>query len=339
MDISNLYLESGYVNAKWINDLPYPFVFCVGGRGTGKTYGALDDAVINHSKQFQLMRRTQTELDDISSDVNSPFKRLNKDKGYGITVKAHKNFSGIYGKDGSMIGQMVALSTVANIRGFDASDIKLTIYDEFIPEAHKAPIKNEHLAFMNYYESVNRNRELFGEPPLKIRSYSNANDIMNPLLIGLKLVTKLDKMRKRREQIYIDKERGFVLIDLYDSPISRIKKQTALYKFAGDGEFSNMAIKNDFNSPLSEPVSRPLKEYIPIIKVGEICVYKHKSANKYYISTKQSGNPPEYDMKDTDLKRLRLNYFWMGEKYFLKKIEFESAICEILFLRYWKIIV
>ncbi len=336
--MDDLYLKNGFLNAKFVNDLPYPFVFCLGGRGTGKTYGSLDDAVTNHSGHFQLMRRTQMELDNISSDVNSPFKILNTDKGYGITVKAHKNFSGIYAKDGSMIGQMVALSTVSNIRGFDASDIELTIYDEFIPEAHKSPIKNEHLAFLNYYETVNRNRELLGKSPLKIRCYSNANDIMNPLIVGLGLVTKLDKMRKRKEQIYIDKERGFVLIDLYNSPISKKKEQTALYKFAGDGEFSNMAIKNDFNSPLSEPVSRPLKEYIPIIKVGEICVYKHKSANKYYVSTKQSGNPPEYGMKDTDLKRLRLNFFWMGEKYFLKRIEFESAICEILFLKYWKIV-
>lgn len=336
--MNDLYLENGFLNAKFVNDLPYPFIFCLGGRGTGKTYGSLDDAVTNHSGHFQLMRRTQMELDNISSDVNSPFKILNTDKGYGITVKAHKNFSGIYGKDGSMIGQMVALSTVSNIRGFDASDIELTIYDEFIPEAHKAPIKNEHLAFLNYYETVNRNRELLGKSPLKIRCYSNANDIMNPLIVGLGLVTKLDKMRKKKEQIYIDKERGFVLIDLYNSPISRRKEQTALYKFAGDSEFSNMAIKNDFNSPLSEPVSRPLKEYIPIIKVGEICVYKHKSANKYYVSTKQSGNPPEYGMKDTDLKRLRLNFFWMSEKYFLKRIEFESAICEILFLKYWKIV-
>ena len=337
MDSRMLYLANGFVNAKWINDLEYPFVFCLGGRGTGKTYGALDDAVSNHSGKFQIMRRTQTELDNISSDVNSPFKVLNSDKGYGITVKAHKNFAGVYSKEGEMIGQMVALSTVSNIRGFDASDIELTIYDEFIPEAHKAPIKNEHLAFLNYYETVNRNRELLGKKPLKMRAYSNANDIMNPLIVGLGLVTKLDRMRNKKEQIYIDNERGYVLIDLYSSPISKQKRNTALYKFAGDGEFANMAINNDFNSPLSEPVARPLKEYVPVVHVGEICIYRHKSNNKYYVSTKKSGNPPSYSMKDTELKRLRLNFFWMGEKYFLRRMEFESPICEILFLKYWKI--
>ena len=48
-----LYLDSGYLNAKWVIDLPYPFVFCVGGRGTGKTYGALDTCVQEYPGHFQ----------------------------------------------------------------------------------------------------------------------------------------------------------------------------------------------------------------------------------------------------------------------------------------------
>lgn len=333
----SLYLDSGYVNTKFLIDLPYPFLFCVGGRGTGKTYGALKCAVEEHSGHFQLMRRTQTELDNIANETNSPFKTLNADFNFGVTVKSHKNFAGIYGKEGQTIGQMVALSTVSNIRGFDSSDIELCIYDEFIPEAHKSPIKNEHLAFLNYYETVNRNRELQGKEPLKIRCFSNANDIMNPLIVGLGLVTKLDKMRKKKQDMYIDKERGYVLVDLIQSPISQKKAQTALYKFAGDGEFTNMSLANEFNSPLSNPVARPLREYTPVFKVGELCFYKHKSNGFYYVSSTCTGTPPEFTMKDTDLKRLKLTYFWVIEKYFMRKVEFESTISEILFLRYFKI--
>lgn len=334
-----LYLESGYLDTKQIIDMKYPFVFCVGGRGTGKTYGALHDAVEEHSGHFQLMRRTQTELDNISSDVNSPFKVLNKDFGYDITVKAHKNFAGIYRKDDEMIGQMVALSTVANIRGFDSSDIDLCIYDEFIPEAHKAPIKNEHLAFLNYYETVNRNRELAGQAPLKIRCFSNANDIMNPLIVGLGLVTPLAKMRKKKRDIYIDCERGYVLIDLINSPISKQKEQTALYKFAGEGDFADMSLKNEFKSVLTEPVSRPLREYTAQVFVGEIGIYKHKSNGRYYVSETKSGTAAQtFTVTDTELKRLRLQCSPYIEKYFYRKIDFETSICEILFLRYFKII-
>ena len=334
----NLYLDNGYLDTKSVIDMPYPFVFCVGGRGTGKTYGALHTAVEEHSGHFQLMRRTQTELDNISSDVNSPFKVLNADFGYDISVKARKNHALIYDSALEVIGQMVALSTVSNIRGFDASDIDLCIYDEFIPEAHKAPIKNEHLAFLNYYETVNRNRELTGKSPLKIRAFSNANDITNPLIVGLGLVTPLAKMREKGRDLYIDKERGYVLLDLINSPISRKKEETALYKFAGDGEFKDMSINNTFKNPLSKPVSRPLKEYIPQFSVGEIAVYKHKSVDKFYVSHTRSGTVPHFDITDTDIKRLRLYAPWAPIKYYLHKIEFETAISEILFLRYWKII-
>ena len=40
-----------------------------------------------------------------------------------------------------------------------ASDI---IFAEFIPEAHERLIKNEAAALFNFYETINRNRELDG---------------------------------------------------------------------------------------------------------------------------------------------------------------------------------
>jgi hypothetical protein len=40
------------------------------------------------------------------------------------------------------IGYTCALSTLSNMRGFDASDIQLLICDEFIPEKHERLLKN-----------------------------------------------------------------------------------------------------------------------------------------------------------------------------------------------------
>ncbi len=333
-----LYLENGYFDAESIIELPYPFVFVLGGRGTGKTYGALDTGVRKYKGRFHLMRRTQTELDNISNDINSPFKKLNIDKGYTVSVKPQKNYAVAYDNDGEVC-EMIALSTVANIRGFDASNVELCIYDEFIPEAHKSYIKNEHLAFLNYYESVNRNRELEGKPALKMRAFSNANDILNPLLIGLQLITPITKMREKKREVYINAERGYCIIDLSQSPISQQKQKTALYKFAGtDSEFSAMALDNDFNSPLSTPVSRPLKEYILRLSVGEIGVYTHKSKNTVYVSHTISGTAPRYELTDTELKRLRIDADWLKTKYFLKRVEFETATAEILLIKYLKIL-
>ena len=77
----NLYLDSGFVNhALWHAD-PAPFVLCLGGRGTGKTYGALWDAADGLYGKFIYMRRNDTQLSAAKIPELNPFKRVNADKG------------------------------------------------------------------------------------------------------------------------------------------------------------------------------------------------------------------------------------------------------------------
>ena len=54
----SIYLKSGYLDVEKILSYKLPFNFIIGGRGTGKTYGALKTAYINDIR-FMLMRRTQ----------------------------------------------------------------------------------------------------------------------------------------------------------------------------------------------------------------------------------------------------------------------------------------
>ena len=85
---------------------------------------------------------------------------------------------------------MLALSTISNVRGFDATDRDVLIYDEFIPERHERPIKDEATAFFNAIETIQRNRELEGKDPLTVLCLANANELANPLFIELKLVKR-----------------------------------------------------------------------------------------------------------------------------------------------------
>lgn len=335
----NLFLENGYVNVSMINSLPYPFVFCWGGRATGKTYGALWEDVTTYRGKFVHMRRTQTELDLIASSALNPFSKINEDKGTNYNVQPMKNMASVRDENGEQIGVMLALSTCANVRGWDASNVELISYDEFIPEYHKrSSIKNEHLALLNCYESINRNRELQGKTPVKLRCYANSNDFFNPLFVGLNLITKIEKMQSSGKYTYIDSERGYMLIDLGESPISQKKAKTALYKFAGDGDFSNMAIENRFKNDLFPPHPCPIREYRPLVHVGELTIYKHKSANKYYCSDHNSGNPPEYTASDTELKMFRFAYGHLVSVYYRGAIDFERTIQQVLFLRYFALL-
>lgn len=342
-----LYNDLGFLNVPALLATGIPFIFCWGGRATGKTYGALKEAVESGVK-FMLMRRTQSQLDLISKPEFSPFKPINKDLGTDIEIHSLNKYNGgIYnmtnvdGKrapDGAPIGYTCALSTIANIRGFDGSDIELLIYDEFIPEPHARPIKEEHEAFLNAYETINRNRELQGRKPLQVLCLANANTLANPLFLGLNLVTKAERMNRTGQEYSIDSARGFMLVNLCKSTISEQKRDTALYKFTKDSSFSKMALSNDFSGEEERGRigSRPLREYTPVVAIGEICIYKHKSRNSYFCSSHVSGSPPFFGVGDTERTRFKRLYSWLWSAYLDNIVYFEERICEILLTKYFR---
>ena len=342
----NLYLDNGYLNVRAILAQGMPFNICWGGRAVGKTYGALQTAV-EDGVTFGLMRRTQAQLDLISKKEFSPFKTLNSDRGWNVGIESLSKYNGgIYhmtekdGKsvpNGAPIGYTFALSTVANIRGFDGSDIELLIYDEFIPEPHARPIKAEADAFLNAYETINRNRELQGRKPLQVLCLANANALDNPLFVGLGLVTIADKMIRKKQEYSILRNRGVMLVNVCNSTISEAKKDTALYRLTGDTEFSRMSLTNNFvgEDERGNIGAKPLLEYKPLVAIGEICVYKHKHLDLYYTSSHKSGSPPKFGVGETERARFRRSYGWLWAVYLDNKMDFEERICEILLTKYF----
>ena len=335
-----LYQDSGYVNIRGILSLGLPFNFLVGGRATGKTYTSLE-TVIEDDICFIYMRRTQTQADLINKKEFSPFKTLNRDKGWEIISEPITKYnSGFYnGEDpeGLPLGYTCALSTVSNIRGFDAQEVKLLIYDEFIPERHERPLKNEGTAFLNAYETINRNRELNGEKPLQVLCLANANDLSNAIFIELGLVRKAEQMKRKGQEISIDYKRGIGIYMLTESPISDKKRNTALYKLTAGSEFEKMSIDNDFaQRDYTNVVVRPLVEYKPIVSVGEICIYSHKSSGKLYVSSHTIGSPPSFTTGEADLKRFARTYSWVWMEYMDNNVEFEEILCEILLTKYYR---
>lgn len=337
----NIYQESGYLNIPKILALNLPFIFIVGGRGTGKTYGALELAIDNDIK-FIYMRRTQTQADLINKPDFTPFKSLNKDRGWKIGTQGISKYnSGFYHQEetedgdlrcaGSPLGYTCALSTISNIRGFDASDVELFVYDEFIKEAHEKPLKKEGWAFLNACETINRNRELKGMKPLQVLCCANSTDLANPLFMELSLVRKAEQMKRKKQEVYINQERGILLIVLDKSPISERKRDTALYRLTRGTDFERMSLGNDFAGDVMGRISsRPLTEYKPIVAIGEIVIYEHKANRTYYITTHKTGSPMTFGMGDAERSRFRRMYQWVWDEYMENNIEFEEYLCEIL---------
>ena len=341
-----LYNEDGYVNIPEILKHEAIFIFIYGGRGTGKTYGALKEMKEGDHK-FIYMRRLAAQTDIVKKESMQPFKTLNDDMGWSVQpFPVNKYISAFYdstvNEEGKVIpvgdqrGLLTSLSTFSNLRGVDGSEIDTIIVDEFIPELNERPIKGEADALFNAYETINRNRELKGEAPVKLLCLANSNRIDNPLFMELNLVRKAEKIRQDGREYIYDQKRKMLLIDLYKSQISEAKSDTALYQLTKGTEFYEMAIRNSFiNEERGRIETRPIKEYKPVVSIGEITVYKHKSRKEFYVTTFRSGSPDTYTTGEKDRERFKKKYFYLWSAYMKRMVIFEEYMSEILFDKYF----
>ena len=336
----SIYLNSGYVDIERILNYRIPFNFIIGGRGTGKTYGALKYAYENDIR-FMLMRRTQAQCDLINKPEFNPYKVIATDLNRNIRVRSISKYNSLIyeylGEDleDRTMGYTCALSTISNMRGYDASDVSLLLYDEFVPEKHERALKNEGSAFLNAYETINRNRELQGKDPLQVLCLANAFNIANAIFLELGLVGICERMQLKDQELYINRERGILIVLLNKSSISRQKADTALYRVAG-GAYADMALANDFAYNSTDDIkSRSLKEFRLLCTVGEISIYKHKSDRKYYVSEHRTGTAPEYKSDEVGLKRYQKKHgLQLFSAYMRGNVGFENMLTKSLFELY-----
>ena len=125
---------------------------------------------------------------------------------------------------------------------------------------------------------------------------------------------------------------------LDDSPISKRKADTVLYRLTEDSEFSRMSLGNEFAvEEIGRVKSQRLKAYKPVVSVGELCIYHHKSESVYYCSTHKMGNPETFGSGSAELTRFRKKYAWLwNREYMSNNIIFEEYVCQILFEEYFK---
>lgn len=350
------YDKTGYINIpSLMTKDKNPYKFIVGARGIGKTFGMLKwlmDTYADTGNKFVYMRRTQVQVDMIKTPDLNPFLALEQELGsqYAVMLASiNKNVTGIYRPvynpdkniyepSGAPIGYILALSTIANIRGMAGGDIVHIFYDEFVGERHERPITSEGTAFLQMIETIGRNRELKGHPPLPVTCASNSVNLGNPIFIELKFITAIEKALKKGNDTIMLPERSSSIYIINDSPISKQKASTSLYKLAGkESEFSKMSLENEFNHEYFGMIkSRNLKDYKPLCAVGEIVVYKHRSERIWYITDHLSGKPEKYEASEVELKRWANNYYYLKLAYLNRHIFFESYIQQVLFEKYIK---
>lgn len=291
------------------------FQVFVGTRGIGKTYSSLKEMYTNEhlhrrpESKFIYLRRTEADVKRLLStkhDDKNPFKKLNKDNGWNIHVEYSSSESTGYiyrDKDDrtSLFGYMLPLSVFGSLRGVDFSDVDCTIFDEIIPEK-SLMTNNLGDAFLHFYESVNRNRELEGESPMRVYMLGNAIALDNDILLAMNLISKMAAMIAKKQSRMTDKERGIYVELMENLDFERAKGETALYKMAKGTSFSRQALNNEFTVDDFRPIKDvPLNEYKPLFAFGDFTVFQHKSKGELYIARKKSVNVVRFEELDADV--------------------------------------
>lgn len=338
-----IYTEEGWINMRECFNST-PFVMIISARGLGKTFGALKFLVDHYretGEQFIYMRRMEGEADLVATPEGNPFVPIMKVyPEYDVRIrKVSKDVRGFFlDGDEKPCGLIVALSTFYKRRSVSYDEVTNVFYDEFIPEKIARPLKGEAEALFQALETIGRNREIQGRPPLHVVLASNANTIDNPVLLSLGLVNRVMDMVRKHVPIWTDGKDITVIVP-FNSPISKAKSETSLYRLTSRNrnDFTRIALDNEFGEEITDNV-RPmnLKQYSPVCQIGEIYIYRHKSERRWYVSAHGTGTfKKTYSVGDMGLKRFKREQSRLWMAHLRNEIYFESFVEQMLFESYF----
>lgn len=336
----NIYDNDGWLDIPRIvhlsekNDIN--FIFIIGARRTGKTYGILKHFVtdvFSRDEKIIYMRRTQEQLKKVFIPEFDPWIDLNNDMHSCIRFEKTR---GEYGRIKIMEdteeqplyhGEAFCLTSMHNNRGFSGSDFSEGLYDEFIPEKIAKKIAGEEDAFLNAVETISANRELQGKKPFRWWLASNSNTLNSPVVNAFGLLPTLEKMKKNHQEFSMLKEKGIIIILVDKSPISEKKKKTALYRaISNDTDFAKMSLKNEFAyDDFSSIKSEDIRQYKLICTIGDIAIYEHKSKAHLYVSDHISGTCKDnYENSQLGRDQFTTFYSWIDSYRLTNRISYQN---------------
>lgn len=292
----------------------------IGGRGTGKTYGTLK-YVYENDIPFSFIKRTNEEVKIMcgSGDIDlSPFKPLNRDLLCDIRPKGMSKgigafYSYLNGENNSLpIGYIFSMNAIGDIRGFDASNTDIMIFDEFIPASYSRCNHSEGIQLLDLYKTISRDREIRGKEPLKLIMLANAYRLYNPCTESLGITDDLAEMKASGESV---RHKNGILIHLLDDNESFKEREssTAIMKSLKDTSWGRFALNNDFAFDDTSYIrSKSIKGYTPVCGFiyNSIHYYLYERNQNYYICRSRAYNVEVYDFSRVG-DRDRFDFDWL----------------------------
>lgn len=327
-------LESGYLNMDIFLDINVPFIVIVGPRGIGKTYGVYQRSLIRNETIFSV-RRKEKQYKLMVEKETSPLQDPYIDAGidYDIEKVADGVSCAYINNDRKNVTVFFTYAAnLVDLRGFSGRAFKTILYDEGVPEGKERKRKGEGLAILHGYETINRNRELNGLKPVKFILMCNYDTADADIFIQLKIVSELYRLKPGKCK-YIEK-RGLLIFNTGETPISKKKKETALYQLVGEGEFADVAIKNISPTQFAPCLVLPYKELKLKFNIGEISVFWWNRGKKYYVSHRHNKSASNYEVKTKGINRLKIMEKEFILNYALDNVVYENELLESVLSNY-----
>lgn len=341
----------------------FPDAWCmvlIGGRNIGKTYSTLKH-YLQEDIPIAFVKRTNEDVDllcagnqlgkkgaEFSADF-SPYKAVNRDT--GETVKAFKIRNGIgafyrTNEDGSAYGMpcsyLVSLHAVSKVKGFDLSECKAVVFDEFVPQPWERVNRKEGEQLMDLYKTVARDSlERTGEE-LKLILLANAVNVYNPTCEILELTDIIAEMDMIGTELVYLEERG-ILIRLLQTPDAMMEEErrSGLYQSMARTAWGRMAFGNTFAyNDFSKVKKQALKGYRPLcaVELKEKTWYLYIKEDIYYMCRSRNRVEEVYDLnEESEQKRFYYDFvIELQNATIEKRISFETYGMYDLIMNYKK---
>ena len=267
----------------------------IGARRIGKTFSIIDYCCTElGERKFIYLRNTEKQIATCCSSFGNPFKKYNAVKGRNIFIKNTKECGYIY--DGTdednplLIGYAVALSTFQNLRGVSLDDVDIVFFDEFI-EKRRLQF-DQFNTFMDFYDTINDNREDEGRESLRVFMASNAQKLNSPILAGFNLISPIESMVTSGQKSY---SRGKIWVSLPVAAISEMRKVMGLSQEIEGTAYYDETINNKFaNDDFTGIGKKKLIEYHGFARIDDIYIYRHKSNGTLYCCSVPCSNVQQY---------------------------------------------
>lgn len=266
------------------------FMFCVGGRGLGKTYGATKKAIkdaLYKDEQFIYLRRYKDELSAARGTFFAALIANNEFPDYDFRVDANQaQASGIEFRDTKhrewkTLGYFIALSTAQQQKSVAFPLVRTIIFDEFIIEkgmVHYLP--NEAKAFINFYSTVDR-----WQDKTRVLFLANAVSVSNPYFLEYRI-------RPDKDTEWVKTNDGFIVANFVDSAaFSESVLATRFGRFIADTEYADYAVGNQFADNHSHLLKMKSEDanylYTLLTPSGNLSVWYAPRSQQYYGQEKR----------------------------------------------------